>query len=121
MTGKRAHRVGPFSRASALARIDHRTSQGRLARHLERELSDYVGDPTPPQQLLIRMVTVLAVRLSMITERALAEREPSELTDRYLCSYSSQLRQALQALGLERPDAQVPALSSYLVHKSAGG
>ena len=121
MAAKRAHRVGPFSRASALARIDHRTSEGRLARHIERELTSFIGEPTPPQQLLIRIVTVLTVRLSMITERALAECEPSELTDRYLCSYSSQLRQALQALGLERPDAQVPALSAYLVGKSTGG
>ena len=110
MTGKRAHRVGPFSRASALARIDHRTAQGRLARHIETELSEFIADPTPTQQLLIRVVTVLAVRLAMITERTLAEAEPSELTDRYVCAYSSQLRQALQALGLQRPDAQVPAL-----------
>jgi len=54
MSGKAAHRVGPYSKPNGLAKLDHRTREAKFMAEVRAQLLAHVGGrPTPPQVALI--------------------------------------------------------------------
>lgn len=76
-----AHRVGPYSRPHALARLDKRTREARFLKRVRDELTAYLGGSehmTVPQRILVARVAVDLLRLELLDQK-IARGE--ELTD----------------------------------------
>jgi hypothetical protein len=109
-------RAGLFSRRTAIKRLDNRTVEARTLNRAVRELSEHVGGaPTPAQRLVIHASAILVMRLEHILSRYLAKEGDVETLDRYLVAIQNALRLNMQALGMERPERQVPSLKDYPV------
>ena len=114
MPGK-AHRIGPYSRRTGLARLDARTSEGRFFRTVVAELEAHLGSrPTAPQRLLIKLAALKALRIALLAELVVTETAIEERDDRQLVAWMNGLRLDLQALGLARPERDAPSLATYL-------
>lgn len=100
--------VGPFSTDQSLVEIDRRTRAGRMMKGVQRELFDFLGDPTPGQRLLIQAVSVKATRLALLSERLLSGKAIADGTDHHLLAWLADMRRDLQALGLERKAGGIP-------------
>lgn len=76
---------------------------------------DHLGDPTPPQRILINGAAFKTLRIALFADRMLNEPGAlSENSDHNLLAWSNSLRLDLVALGLERRERQVLDLASYL-------
>lgn len=114
-----AHRPGLHSRASALARLDRRTLEGKFVAEVERALAEHLGgEPSVPERLLISATGLIVLRLSAATEKLAAGGETESL-DRHVAALVNSLRLNLQALGIKRPVAAVPSLRAYLDAKAS--
>jgi hypothetical protein len=115
------HRPGLHSRASALARLDRRTVEGRFVGEVEDALIEHLGcQPSAPERLLISATGLIVLRLSAATEK-LAEDGETEAIDRHIAALVNSLRLNLQALGIKRPAAAAPSLQAYLTARAANG
>jgi hypothetical protein len=107
--------IGPYSRAHHLASVDCRSQVGRYIRDLANELAAHVGSPSPAQRVLIKQAAIKSAKLGLLTDKILSNTEPDlDLATRCYVSWSNSLRRDLEALGLRKPEAQVPALSDFL-------
>jgi hypothetical protein len=78
------------------------------------ELLGHLGDPTPPQRLIVQSAAIKAVRLSLLTDRLLANEGLADGADHHALSWLNSMRLDLQALGLERREKPLLDLTSYL-------
>ncbi len=94
-------KIGPTSRARAIAEVDRRTKIGRLYRETMADLIGHVGGaPTAAEMLLIESVAIKAVRVRLVTERLLRGEEIATGSDHHLLSWSNALGRELAMLGL---------------------
>ena len=94
--------LGPYSRPSALAKIDGRRREARLMRDLRAELVAHVGGkPSATQTALIERVCWLGLHIAMMDRRTAVRRAMTERDGReYLAWVNSQGR-LLRQLGLK--------------------
>jgi hypothetical protein len=94
-----------------LTAVDGRCRVARCIREFAEELARHVGgDPSPAQRVLIREASVKNAKLGMLVDKILSGTEPDvDLATRCYLSWSNSLRRDLEALGLERPEVQLPA------------
>ena len=112
---KKAHRIGPYSHGSALVRLDFRTREGKFARAIQDELTQHVGgQPNAAQQLLIRLASIKALRLALMSDFVLTEHSISERDDRQFLAWANSLRRDLDVLGLTRRVKSSPRLAEIL-------
>src|SRR5262245_21149595 len=103
-------KVGPYSRAHALASVDCRSQIGRYIRDLAAELAAHVGgDPTPAQRVLIKEAAIKSTRLGMLVDKIFSGAAlDHDLATRVYLAWANALRRDLEALGLSRPEQQAP-------------
>ena len=112
---RKAHRVGRYSRGTALVHLDGRTREGRFARAVQSELVEHVGgSPSAPQQLLIRLASLKALRLALMTQHVLTDQSISERDDQQFLSWANSLRRDLDVLGIARAPERLPRLAEVL-------
>jgi hypothetical protein len=113
-------RVGPYSRAGALATVDGRTKAARFLRETRRQLTAHVGGtPSATQSVLIERAAMLRLHLAQLDEKALAA--GGSLTDhdsRQYLAWSNSLDRAMRTLGIHGAPAPAPSLAAYLAARA---
>jgi hypothetical protein len=96
-------RLGSYSSASTLKKLDGRSKEARLLRSLRAELTAHVGGtPTPTQRVLIDQAVQLQLRIALMdadgvtTDSILSERN----TRQYL-AWANSLTRIMRQLGLK--------------------
>ena len=115
-------RLGPYSKTTSLTEIDGRCRVAKQIREFTETLIEHVGGaPTPAQAALIREAAIKNCRLVMLVDTILAGGEGTDFdcaTRTYL-AWSNSLRRDLEALGLSRPEKQVPTITQFLKARPA--
>lgn len=115
---KKAHRIGPYSRDGALVRLDFRTREGKFARAIQDELTAHVGgQPSAAEQILIRMVSLKALRVALMAPQIMTSEAIDERADRQFLAWANSLRRDLDTLGITKRAAREPTLQEYLSSK----
>ena len=116
---KTAHRIGPYSKDSGLAKLDHRTREGKFVLAIEAELRRHLGgSPSVPQQLLAKLASIKALRISLMVPLVLTEASISERNDREFLAWANSFRRDLETLGLDPIPESAPTLRQILGGKS---
>ncbi len=117
---KKAHRVGRYSRASGLAKLDHRTREGKLAEAVVTELTKHVGgNPSAAEQLLIRLAGLKTLRIALMAQHVLTVESITERDDRQFLAWANSLRRDLDCLGLKAAGPRQPRLAEVLTEGKA--
>jgi hypothetical protein len=118
MAGKPVRsRIGTFSRAAAVRKVDGRTVEARIIGDTIRDLTEHLGGEarvTAPQKILIHASAVLVLRLRCALDRYAHGDDPESL-DRHVVALQNGLRANLLALGLQRPQEQTLGLGALLI------
>jgi hypothetical protein len=117
---KRRRRLGPYSKATSLTAIDGRCRAARQIREFTAELVKHLGgNPTAAQRVLVNAAAVKHAKMVMLADKILADSELDlDLATRTFLAWSNSLRRDLEAIGLARPEVQLPAAPlEYLAAK----
>jgi len=116
MARRNKRRIGAFSKRLAFSDLDGRTNAGKYVNSIKQDLEAQIGNPSPGQQILIKLVAIKMLRCEMIYERVLSQPDGGDLQDRvenYFLAWSNSVRRDLIALGvLESPGDGIDALLS---------
>ena len=100
----------------SLRRVDGRSWEGKLIKQIELELCTALGgDPTPQQIILLKRISVKALKCHLAERRILNSNgaDIRRLEADYL-TWANSLRMDLSLLGLKRQAKPVQSLDSYL-------
>src|SRR5215472_5983281 len=103
MARRKKRRIGAFSKRLAFSDLDGRTNAGKYVDSIKQDLEVQIGNPSPGQQILIRLVAIKMLRCEMIYERVLSQPDGGDLQDRvenYFLAWSNSVRRDLIALGV---------------------
>jgi hypothetical protein len=100
--------------------LDARTLEGKTERRALRELTAHLGgNPTFPQEVLIRRAARLLVMIELMEKRLIESDEMSDFASRQILAWVNTLRRTLEALGLQRPQQVPKKLADVLKVKAA--
>jgi hypothetical protein len=109
-----AHRIGVYSRAPVLRKLDKRTREAGYVAWVKADLTAHVGgNPTVVQRMLIDRATILSLRLAMADARIIEDRL-TQLDNLQLIAWQNALTRTLTALGVRAEAAPQPDLVEYL-------
>jgi hypothetical protein len=112
--------IGPHSSKGSIMTLDARTNVAKLLRKITADLLDHLGDPTPPERLIVQGAAFKALRVALFAERMLNDENAlSEKSDHNLLAWSNSLRLDLMALGLARREKAKIDPASYLARGRA--
>jgi hypothetical protein len=84
--------------------IDGRLFEGKLERRTIRDLTRHLGgEPTVPQDILIRQAAKLVVVLDMLSVELVEKGEVSDFASRRYLAWCNSLTRILAMLGIEQP------------------
>src|SRR5688572_6113046 len=83
--------------------LDGRLVEAKAEKKLVGELTRHVGQPSVPQQLLIRRAARLLIMLAILERRCIESGDLGDLQSRQICALHNALRLSLAALGLTKP------------------
>jgi hypothetical protein len=69
---RKKRRIGAFSRRLTFSDLDGRTNAGKYVNSIKNALEAQIGNPSPGQQILIKLVAVKVLRCEMMYERVLS-------------------------------------------------
>jgi len=101
------------------AEIDGRLLEAREEKRIIRELTEHVGRPSVPQVILIRRTARLLIIIGQLERRIIEGNELGDLVGRQTVALHNALRLSLSALGMARPEQQVPQLTDFLAAKKS--
>ncbi len=108
-------KIGPYSRAATLAKLDGRTRESRLVKSLRAELTEHVGGkPSTTQRLLIDQACQLQLRLAMMDKDTDANHEMTERNQVQYLAWSGSLVRLLRQLGLNAAPKPKPTHAEWL-------
>lgn len=107
--GQSLPKIGPYSRPSAIAKIDGRRREARLMQGVVAELTAHVGgNPSATQRALIGRAAWLTLHMALMDNRAIeAPSGLSERDSRTYLAWSNTLARTLRQLGM-KGEAQKP-------------
>lgn len=116
-------RIGPYSRARSLQKMDGRTREARLMRDLRAELFAHVGGkPSATQVALIDRCVWLSLHMAQLDAKAADGRAMTEHDSRTYLAWSNTLTRTLRQLGLEGKALGPPkTLAEYAAERVAQG
>ena len=82
MARRNKRRIGAFSKRLAFSDLDGRTNAGKYVNSIKQDLEVQIGNPSPGQQILIKLVAIKMLRCEMIYERVLSQPDGGDLQDR---------------------------------------
>jgi len=108
-------RLRPYSAPDALARLDHRTKQARVARETRSDLIEHVGgQPSVTQRLMIEQLVQLRLRLAAMDQK-FAEGGMTDVDSRTYLAWANSYSRMLRLLGLQgAPQRSGPTLAALL-------
>jgi hypothetical protein len=113
MAKSKKRRIGAFSKRLAFSDLDGRTNAGKYANSIKNDLERQIGNPTPAQQILIKLIAVKMLRCEMMYDQVLFNPNGGNLQDRvenYFLAWSNSIRRDLEALGVLGPPSEAEAL-----------
>ena len=113
MAKRKKRRIGAFSKRLAFSDLDGRTNAGKYANSIKNDLERQIGNPTPAQQILIKLIAVKMLRCEMMYDQMLFNPNGGNLQDRvenYFLAWSNSIRRDLEALGVLGPPSEAEAL-----------
>jgi len=111
--GKR--RIGAFSKRLSFSDLDGRTNAGKFVNSIKNDLEAQIGNPSPGQQILIKLVAIKVLRCEMMYDQVLSKPNGGDLQDRvenYFLAWSNSVRRDLEALGVLDASSGIDALLS---------
>lgn len=112
---KKLRRIGSHSKIGAIDLLDRRTREGKFALAVREELTRHVGgEPSAPEQILIQLAAVKALRLALMTDRILQPKAIKDGHDERYLAWSGALRRDLEALGIKPGPGKLPTLENYI-------
>lgn len=113
-------RFSPYARASALAKLDGRTQEGRLVRDTRRDLTEHLGgSPSCTQLMLIERIAQLTLRTAAMDRKFAETGAMTEHDTRTYLAWSATLSRALRDLGLKGPAQRAPSLAEIMREPAA--
>jgi hypothetical protein len=114
-TRRKAHRIGRYSRAHPLAKVDGRTREAALMRRVRSDLTRHVGgSPNAVERVLIERAVILSLRVAQIDAKILADETLTLHDSQFALAWNNSLRRTLVALGIDGVAEKAPSLSEYL-------
>lgn len=108
-------RIGPYSRPTALAKLDGRTREARLMRQVRAELTAHVGgNPSATQRQLIERCAWLSLHVAQLDARTAEGRALTDHDSRQYLAWSNTLTRTLRQLGLEGRKQRPPTLQDLI-------
>jgi hypothetical protein len=100
--------------------LDARTLEGKSERRAIQELTAHVGgNPTFPQEVLIRRAARLLVMVEYMERHLIESDEMSDWASRQMLAWVNTLRRTLEALGMDRPQRSPKRLADLISVKVA--
>jgi hypothetical protein len=100
--------------------LDARTLEGKSERRAIQELTAHVGgNPTFPQEVLIRRAARLLVMVEYMERHLIESDEMSDWASRQMLAWINALRRILEALGMDRPQRVPKRLADVISVKAA--
>jgi len=100
--------------------LDARTLEGKSERRAIQELTAHVGgNPTFPQEVLIRRAARLLVMVEYMERHLIESDEMSDWASRQMLAWINALRRILEALGMDRPQRAPKRLADVISVKAA--
>ncbi|MDN3568656.1 hypothetical protein ACFQY5_41330 [Paeniroseomonas aquatica] len=120
-----AKELGPFSRKTAVNRLDKRTAPARLMKKVRRDLLEHLGNRplSITESMIVDQICWLHLHVSLANAKASEGGEMSDIFARTYQGWSSSLQKALMRLDatlVPKPtaDASPNALAEYIKMKS---
>jgi hypothetical protein len=113
MARRKKRRIGAFSKRLSFSDLDLRTNAGRFANSIKSDLEAQIGNPSPGQQILIKLVAIKVLRCEMMYDQVLSKPHGGDLQDRvenYFLAWSNSVRRDLEALGVLDSPSSADAL-----------
>jgi hypothetical protein len=111
-------RFGPHSKKLVLGGLDLRTREGKFAHGIRQALAAQLGrPPTAAEQLIIAGAAVKALRMEMLVQRILAQKNLENGQDFHFLAWSNGLRRDLEVLGVAPREPPAPSLARYLLER----
>src|SRR5437868_4345847 len=110
---RKKRRIGAFSKRLSFSDLDLRTNAGRFANSIKSDLEAQIGNPSPGQQILIKLVAIKVLRCEMMYDQVLSKPDGGDLQDRvenYFLAWSNSVRRDLEALGVLDSPSSIDAL-----------
>jgi hypothetical protein len=95
MARRKKRRIGAFSKRLTFSDLDGRTNAGKYVNAIKNDLEAQIGNPSPGQQILIKLAAVKMLRCEMMYERVLSQPDSGDLQDRvenYFLAWSNSVR-----------------------------
>jgi hypothetical protein len=100
--------------------LDARTLEGKSERRAIQELTAHVGgNPTFPQEVLIRRAARLLVMVEYMERHLIETDEMSDWASRQMLAWVNTLRRTLEALGMDRPQRAPKRLADLISVRAA--
>lgn len=108
-------RVGPYSKAGALALIDGRSREAQYMKARRAELVAHVGgQPSAVQRQMIERAVRLSLALELLDERLTHGEAFTTHDHNHYLAWSNALTRTLARLGLESASSRPPTLAEQL-------
>jgi hypothetical protein len=79
MARRKKRRIGAFSKRLSFSDLDLRTNAGRFANSIKSDLEAQIGNPSPGQQILIKLVAIKVLRCEMMYDQVLSKPDGGDL------------------------------------------
>ena len=113
MARRKRRRIGAFSKRLAFSDLDGRTNAGKFVNSIKNDLEAQIGNPSPGQQILIKLIAIKVLRCEMMYDQVLSKPNGGDLQDRvenYFLAWSNSVRRDLEALGVLDSPSSMDAL-----------
>jgi len=115
MARRKKRRIGAFSKRLSFSDLDGRTNAGKFVNSIKSDLEGQIGNPSPGQQILIKLIAIKVLRCEMMYDQVLSKPDGGDLQDRvenYFLAWSNSVRRDLEALGVLDSPGNTDALFS---------
>src|SRR5260370_6861509 len=82
MARRKKRRIGAFSKRLSFSDLDGRTNAGKFVNSIKNDLEAQIGNPSPGQQILIKLIAIKVLRCEMMYDQALSKPNGGDLPDR---------------------------------------
>jgi hypothetical protein len=82
MARRKKRRIGAFRKRLTFSDLDGRTNAGKYVNAIKSDLEAPIGNPSPGQQILIKLVAIKMLRCEMMYERLFSQPDGGDPQDR---------------------------------------
>jgi hypothetical protein len=103
--------IRPYSRPAALAKLDGRTIEARLARETRADLIAHLGgNPSATQKVMVERAVQLTLRVQAMDRKFAETGKQTELDSRTYLAWSASLARLMRDLGMKPSASRAPTV-----------